>query len=357
RTKRSAEPFGTDELDTQRERVGPHVAELWPTQKWRTAPRIGGERRTIGGARPTGRPHQGEFEQRRRRLLAEKTMLARDQTSLSDVRAAELETLRTTKMARTNGFGPAARANTQEAWWLESRLLGHSVATIVHFVDDIVRIRTIDRAANGLSCAKNLFNSAGHSLSHRSRPHRLSDVNNLVEERDDQGGSRGHHAGHRLTVLNDQLHRHLQALPFLRSLGNVFADLLWRQAKRPNFWRQRRCGADFASDGAQINNVDSGRIKLAILISVRARRNVSRSCWTPVGSGSPAVLARPTCRRCIRLRQSRRRRYGRDLSSDSKGDKFRACGQRSSGWAKSREASARLSRPCVSVGALPNGDA
>ena len=49
----------------------------------------------------------------------------------------------------------------------------------------------------------------------------------LLESSDDEGGSSWHHFNGRLSVLDHQLHCHLQTLPILCCLGNIFTNFLW----------------------------------------------------------------------------------------------------------------------------------
>ena len=54
----------------------------------------------------------------------------------------------------------------------------------------------------------------------------LAITGRLLEGTDDQGRGRGDNLDLGLTVLDRQLNSDAQTLPILRSLGNVFTDLL-----------------------------------------------------------------------------------------------------------------------------------
>lgn len=69
----------------------------------------------------------------------------------------------------------------------------------------------------------------------------------------DQRGSRGHHLHTSLSVLDDELHRHLEALPVPSGFHDVFTDLFWRQTQGTNLGGQRRGGGRLSSNTSQTN--------------------------------------------------------------------------------------------------------
>merc|ERR1719318_727624 len=59
----------------------------------------------------------------------------------------------------------------------------------------------------------------------------MSSMEMFPEGLDDEGGGGGHHGAGGLPVLDLQLDGHFEALPVLRSLGDVITDLLGREAE------------------------------------------------------------------------------------------------------------------------------
>merc|ERR1719205_80978 len=70
---------------------------------------------------------------------------------------------------------------------------------------------------------------------------------------DDEGSGGGHHRAGGLSVLDLQLHRHLEAFPVLGGLGDVVTDLLGGQAEGAHLGGQGAGGPDLPSDSPQVD--------------------------------------------------------------------------------------------------------
>ena len=126
---------------------------------------------------------------------------------------------------------------------------------VIDTIDDVMRILSVDGAADRLGCAENLLDAAGELAGHRPGPHGaggLVDVvhgdvsavldvldllpvpGGLLEGLDDEGSGGGDHGALSLPVLNAELNSNFEALPVAGGLGDVISNLLGRQTKRTN---------------------------------------------------------------------------------------------------------------------------
>merc|ERR1719189_2231926 len=116
---------------------------------------------------------------------------------------------------------------------------------IVDLVDDIVRVLTINSAADRLGRAQDLLHHPGELPRHRPGSHHPGSVDDVVQRDvaavldvldllpvtrgllqslNDEGRGRRHNGDSGLSVLDLELHRHLEALPFAGRLGDVVTD-------------------------------------------------------------------------------------------------------------------------------------
>merc|ERR1719348_1546421 len=128
--------------------------------------------------------------------------------------------------------------------------------SVVDSIDDVVRVLSVNSAADRLSCAEDLLHDSAELPGHGPGPHdscsgddiihgdvaAVLDVLDLLsvpwgflEGLDNESSSTGDHRTLSLPVLDAELHGHLQTLPFLGGLGDVVTNLLWRQTKGTEF--------------------------------------------------------------------------------------------------------------------------
>lgn len=144
--------------------------------------------------------------------------------------------------------------------------------TILDLLNYILRICTIDGAANGASSTKDLLDGTWNRMAiaiknchyylltfkfagHATRTHSAGHLDDFIESQvaivldvfhlltvprrflqslDDQWSCRGDHFDLSLTILDDQLNSDLQTLPVGGSLGNVITDFLRWKTKGTN---------------------------------------------------------------------------------------------------------------------------
>eukprot|EP00850_Spirogloea_muscicola_P024804 SM001553S01434 [mRNA] locus=s1553:1209:2063:+ [translate_table: standard] len=187
---------------------------------------------------------------------------------------------------------------------------------VVNLLLEVLGVLPVNGAANGDTGAENLLDGAGEGLGDGARAHDAGNLKDVVERNvaavldvlhllavplgllerlDDQRGGGGHdrHLGD--AVLDGELDGDAQALPVLgRLLGDVLANLLGRQAQRPDLGRQRRRGAHLAARHAHEH--------LHHLRWVHLGRHGGGAGWPahpPRGGARPSsgTLPLPSCRR------------------------------------------------------------
>ena len=75
---------------------------------------------------------------------------------------------------------------------------------------------------------------------------------------DDERGGGGDDLDLGLPVLDDELNGDFEALPVLRGLGDVVADLLGGEAERAHLGGQGRRGGNFSAHGPQAHGLEFG---------------------------------------------------------------------------------------------------
>merc|ERR1712038_860108 len=153
---------------------------------------------------------------------------------------------------------------------------------IIDLVDDVVRVLAVDGAADRLGRAQDLLHYPGELPGHRPGPHHPGSVDDIVQRDvtavldvldllsvtrgllqglDDEGRGRRHHGDGGLSVLDLELHRHLEALPFAGRLGDVVTNLLGGQTEGTNLGGQGGGCADLATNSSQVDVLHLVRIE------------------------------------------------------------------------------------------------
>merc|ERR1719431_1452382 len=168
-------------------------------------------------------------------------------------------------------------------WTLQSSSCGTLVRAVIDCVNDVMRVLAVHGAANRLGSAEDLLADSTELPGHGPGPHgarSLVDVvhgdvpvvldilhllpvpGRLLQGLDDEGRGRGNNRDGGLSVLNLQLHGHLQALPGGGVLGNVVTDLLGRETQGTDLGGEGGGGSDLSADSSQVNVLHLIGIKL-----------------------------------------------------------------------------------------------
>merc|ERR1719189_2899763 len=153
---------------------------------------------------------------------------------------------------------------------------------IIDLVDNVVRVLTINSAADRLGRAQDLLHHPRELPRHRPGPHHPGSVDDVVERDvaavldvldllsvtrrflqglDDKGRGRRYHGDGGLPVLDLELDRHLETLPVAGRLGDVVTNLLGRQTKGTHLGGQGRGGTDLATNSSQVDVLHLIRIE------------------------------------------------------------------------------------------------
>merc|ERR1719189_2693860 len=132
---------------------------------------------------------------------------------------------------------------------------------IIDLVDNVVRVLTVNSAADRLGRAQYLPHHPGSVDDVVERDvaavldvlDLLPIARRLLQGLDDEGRGRRHHGDGGLSVLDLELHSHLEALPFAGRLGDVVTDLLGGQTEGTNLGGQGGGCADLATNSSQVD--------------------------------------------------------------------------------------------------------
>ena len=171
---------------------------------------------------------------------------------------------------------------------------------VIDGVNDVVRVLTVNSAADRLGSTKDLLADSTELSGHGPGPHGASSLvdvvhgdvpvvldilhllpvpRGLLQGLDDEGGGGGNNrdGGLRdgnmncgqyslalfyLSVLDLQLNRHLQTLPLGGVLGNVVTNLLGGQTQGTHLRGKGGGGSNLSSDGSQVDVLHLIGIKL-----------------------------------------------------------------------------------------------
>merc|ERR1711936_1168617 len=117
---------------------------------------------------------------------------------------------------------------------------------IIDTIDDVVRILTIDSAADRLGCAEDLLDAPGELAGHGSGPHDTGGINNVVHS----------NVAGVLDVLDAELNSDLQTLPVSGGLGDVVSHLLGGEAEGTNLGGKRGGSSNLSSDSSQVDELN-----------------------------------------------------------------------------------------------------